>query len=427
MNLILITLYNGLIYPILFLTALVISFFDRKVRKSILGKFKTIKYIINYFNKIDSKSNIYWFHASSLGEFYQVKPILEDIKKLNNKVKCIVSFSSPSGYENAICEKMDLKFYMPFDFPWTISRLLKIINPDKIIFASYDIWPNLILKSKAIGIKTILYSVRIKENSIKKKFIFRSVYRFFYGSIDSLFSISTEDMKGVCDILSNDQGPVLKVLGNPRYDYVIRQAKKYRENDSNDLNQRDLRIAIGSSHEQDEEHIIPALVDLMNINANLKVLFVPHEPSHSEIERIKKLFQQYGCVARVHTNKLNLRLPSDRLLILGVVGVLSKLYWQCRIAYVGGGYSTGVHNVMEPAVARLPVLFGPKYHNSHEAEELLINKGGFCVTNKDDLLNKVKHLISDSNYFKITSLSASDVVYQNLGSSIKMARIILGD
>ena len=84
-------------------------------------------------------------------------------------------------------------------------------------------------------------------------------------------------------------------------------------------------------------------------------------------------------------------------MILGVVGVLSKLYWQCRIAYVGGGYSTGVHNVMEPAVARLPVLFGPKYRNSHEAEELLINKGGFCVTNKDEFLNKVKHLISDSN------------------------------
>ena len=427
MNFILIVLYNGLIYPILFLTALVISIFDKKIRKSLIGKFQTTKHIKSYFNKIDSKPIIYWFHASSLGEFYQVKPILQDIKNLNHKVKCVVSFSSPSGYENAICEEMDFKFYMPFDFPWTISRLLKIINPDKIIFASYDIWPNLIYKSKANGIKTILYSVRIKENSIKKKFIFRSVYRFFYGTLDFLFSISVEDMKGVCDILSNYQGPALKVMGNPRYDYVIRQAKKYREIDSNDLDQRDLRIAIGSSHVQDEEHIIPALVDLMTTNANLKVLFVPHEPSYNEIERVKKLFQQYGYVARVHTNKLNPILPSDKLLILGVVGVLSKLYWQCRIAYVGGGYSTGVHNVMEPAVARLPVLFGPKYRNSHEAEELLINKGGFCVTNKDEFLNKVKHLISDSNYFKITSLSASDVVYQNLGSSIKMARTILGD
>jgi len=94
------------------------------------------------------------------------------VKKNFTDYKFLLSFISPSGYENAICEKMDLKFYMPFDFPWTIARLLKIINPDKIIFASYDIWPNLILKSKAIGIKTILYSVRIKENSIKKKFIF---------------------------------------------------------------------------------------------------------------------------------------------------------------------------------------------------------------------------------------------------------------
>ncbi|MFL2982879.1 MAG: 3-deoxy-D-manno-octulosonic acid transferase [Candidatus Neomarinimicrobiota bacterium] len=427
MNIILLFFYNVFIYPILFFTALIISVFDKKLRKSMIGRFETNNILKNYFNKINSKSLVYWFHSSSLGEFYQIKPVLEDLKELNKDAKCIISFSSPSGFENVFCDAIDLKFYIPFDFPWTISRILKIINPNKIIFASYDIWPNLVLMSRAIGIQTILFSVRVQEGSIKKKIFFRNIYRFLYGSITSLFSISTKDMKGVCEILANHQGPELKVIGNPRYDAVMRDAIKFREMDSDDLSQRDFRIIIGSAHDYEEKYLIPALVDLMNLNSNLKVLYAPHEPFEIEIERIKSLFKENGFVAKIHRNKKNLSLPSDQLLILGVVGVLSKLYWQCRIAYVGGGHSTGVHNVMEPAVARLPVLFGPKYHNSHEAEELLSNDGGFCVTNKSEFLDKTKRLINDSHYLKMTSLSASDVIYQNLGSSIKMARNVLND
>ena len=122
-----------------------------------------------------------------------------------------------------------------------------------------------------------------------------------------------------------------------------------------------------------------------------------------------------------------IRDSNNPLVILGVVGVLSRLYWQGQIAYVGGGHSAGVHNVMEPAVARLPVIFGPRYHNSHEAEELINNNGGFCVKDGQEFLSITKNLISDSKYHRMTSLSASDVVYKNVGSTREMVQQIFYD
>ena len=420
-------MYNGLVYPLVFLFALIGSFFSKKLRESIMGRFQSKKVLKQFLNKNTVNSDIYWFHASSLGEFYQVKTLIEEIKDIQDNVICLVSFSSPSGFNHAKSDAMDLKFYIPFDFPWTINEVLDLLSPKKIIFASYDLWPNLVWISKSKGIHFNLFSVRINGNSLKKIYLIKYFYRLLYSSLSSICTISEKDMKGMCDLLGDAQGPMLKVMGNPRYDLVMRDAVGFREKDFDDIQDRDLRIIIGSAHEQEERYLIPALVQLMNLNQELKVLYAPHEPSKNAISSIKKKFHDNGYVGVVFKKKSDLALPSDRLVILGVVGVLSKLYWQCRIAYVGGGHSTGVHNVMEPAVARLPVLFGPKHQNSHEAGELLMNSGGFCVNDKDEFLSITKKLISDEKYYKITSLSASDVIYKNIGATSEIVRHVLSE
>ena len=124
MKIIYFIIYNGLVYPAIFLTALIISAFNKKLRQSIKGKLSAIGELKNYLNKIDSNSNIYWFHASSLGEFFQVKTVIEKLKEEQDDLICIVSFSSPSGFNHANSDAMDLKFYIPFDFPWTIHLSL---------------------------------------------------------------------------------------------------------------------------------------------------------------------------------------------------------------------------------------------------------------------------------------------------------------
>ena len=427
MKIIYFVIYNGLIYPAIFFTALIFSAFNKKLRESIKGKFGSINILKNYFNKIDIKSNIYWFHASSLGEFFQVKTVIEKLKEEKDDLICIVSFSSPSGFNHANSDAMDLKFYIPFDFPWTINRVLNVIKPKKIMFASYDLWPNLVWISRLKGIHVNLYSVRTKKSSLKNNKISQHIYRSIYSSLSSLYTICEEDMKDVCDILGSSLGPELRVVGNPRYDLVMIQAIEFRQNDAEKLNDRDMRIIIGSAHKEEEDYLVPALVQLMNENPDLKVLYALHEPTDSALREIKKKFHYHGIKGAVFRKKTDLKLPNNPLVILGVVGVLSRLYWQGQIAYVGGGHSTGVHNVMEPAVARLPVIFGPRYHNSHEAEELINNNGGFCARDGQEFLSIIKNLISDSKYYKMTSLSASDVVYKNVGSTREMVQQIFCD
>ena len=424
MKIIYFAIYNGLIYPAIFFTALIISAFNKKLRQSIKGKFGSTKIIKNYFNKIDVSSHIYWFHASSLGEFFQVKTVIEKLKEEKDDLICIVSFSSPSGFNHANSDAMDLKFYIPFDFPWTINRVLNVIKPKKIMFASYDLWPNLVWISHLKGIHVNLYSVKTKKSSLKNNQISRYIYRSIYSSLSSLYTISEKDMKDVCDILGSNPGPKLRVVGNPRYDLVMNEAIEFRENDVEKLTDRDMRIIIGSVHKEEEDYLVPALAKLMQTNPGMKILYALHEPTDFALKETKKKFHNHGIVGAVFRKKSDLKLPNNPLVILGVVGVLSKLYWQGQIAYVGGGHTTGVHNVMEPAVARLPVIFGPRYHNSHEAEQLIINNGGFCVKNGQEFLSIIKKLISDSKYHKMTSLSASDVVYKNVGSTREMVQHI---
>ena len=427
MKIIYFVIYNGLIYPAIFITALIFSAFNKKLRQSIKGKFDSTNIIKNYFNKDDINPNIYWFHASSLGEFFQVKTVIEKLKEEKDDLICIVSFSSSSGFNHANSDAMDLKFYIPFDFPWTINRVLNVIKPKKIMFASYDLWPNLVWISRLKGIHVNLYSVKTKKSFLRNNQISLHIYRSIYSSLSSLYTISEKDMKDVCDILGSNLGPELRVVGNPRYDLVMNQSTEFRQNDVEKLKDRDTRIVIGSVHKEEEDYLVPALVQLMNENPDLKVLYALHEPTDSALRELKKKFHHHGIVGAVFRKKTDLKLPNNPLVILGVVGVLSRLYWQGHIAYVGGGHSTGVHNVMEPAVAGLPVIFGPRYHNSHEAEELINNNGGFCVKDGQEFLSIIKNLISDSKYHKMTSLSASDVVYKNVGSTREMVQQIFCD
>ena len=142
-------------------------------------------------------------------------------------------------------------------------------------------------------------------------------------------------MKDVCDILGSNLGPDLRVVGNPRYDLVMNEATEFRQNDVEELKDRDMRIIIGSVHKEEEDYLVPALVQLMNENPDLKVLYALHEPTDSALREIKKKFYHHGIVGAVFRKKTDLKLPNNPLVILGVVGVLSRLYWQGQIAYVG--------------------------------------------------------------------------------------------
>jgi len=419
--------YNLIGYPILVLIGFIYSLFNAKLREGIRGRLRAIHQLKNYFNSHDINKEKYWFHAASLGEFYQVKPVMDGLKEVEPDCCIILSFSSPSGFNNARCNVHDLMIYLPFDFPWTILKAFKIVKPKKLIFASYDIWPNLIWLAERKKIHTNIFAARVKDGSQKLKPAFFNFYQNVYRSFSTIYTVSEKDYLRLKTIRGNFRKPILRSLGNPRYDLVKQSADEFSLLHQKSVLERNNRLIIGSAHSEDDKILIPAIMGLMKSHPDLNILYVPHEPSDAVVANIQDQFSKTNFISTLFQSKANLKLPDQRLIIVGVVGVLSKLYWQSRYTYIGGGFSTGIHNVMEPAIARLPVIFGPKYHHAHEAEELIEKGGGFSIENEHDFLSIMDRLISQPDFYEKTSSAATDVIHDNLGSSTRIVRGIIRD
>lgn len=427
MNTLWFLVYNIIIYPLLIFIFTILSIINGKVRSGFIGRFSTQRKLNKYFSKISINSNIYWFHAASLGEFNQLLPVLEGVKKVEPDSVAIVSFFSSSGYQNASSNLMDLKIYLPFDFLWSVNKALDTVSPKKLVFATYDLWPNLIWSAKRKNIHTNIFASRIKDDSYKMKPIFRIFYQSIYRSFSTIYTISEKDRSYLSGIIGKANTPRLRVLGNPRFDMVKKSADSFLEEKKGDILSRDTRLILASMHDEDDQTIFPAVWELLKIFPKLKILYVPHEPSSAVVRRYRKVFQGKGFEPYTITDKKNSKLPDARVVIIGIVGILPKLYWQGKIAYIGGGFSTGIHNVMEPAVAGLPVIFGPDYKHFQEAEDLLDSGGGFTIDSNESFRNTFESLFTNEEYFLESSTAAKNVIERNLGSANRIVGSIIND
>lgn len=420
-------IYNIIIYPLIFIIVSFGALFNKKLRDGLAGRFHTINILKRTIKDWDNKQSIYWFHAASHGEFEQVRPVLKGLKEVEKGCYVIASFFSPSGYNNVNDRNIDCKVYLPFDFIWSIRRALKIVKPKKLIFASYDIWPNIVWLANRRKIHTNIFAARFDHNTTKILPIIKNFYRAIYKSFSTIYTITEEDNYQLNKILSPKNRPIIRVLGNPRYDRVKEKADKFTKNRTISVMMRDKRLIVGSVWPEDEKNIINSIFQLMKEDDELCILWVPHEPSEKYIKSSVQKFESQGYNPLIIRSKKTTKIKNGRVVILGVVGGLSKFYWQGQLAYIGGGFSSGIHNVMEPAIARLPVIFGPKYRKSQEAIELLKAGGGFSVQNGIEFYDIMKILLSDKNHFLDASFAATKVIHDNIGSATRVVRSIIRD
>jgi len=421
------TIYNILILPLLLFVALFGSLFNAKLREGFRKRFSTIRILKSFFSDLDRNQVVYWFHVASHGEYEIIRTVLKGLKEVEPKVVVVVSFFSPSGFNHVRDDLIDCKVYLPFDLIWSVRRALKIVRPKKIIFAAYDVWPNLIWSAKRFGIHATLVAARLERGTKKLWPIARSFYRNVYRCFSTIYTVAEWDYLQVQKLVSRPGRPLIRVLGNPRYDQVKSKADNFTQQRTESVLRRQKRIIIGSVHKEDERVILDPLIALLLENLELSMLWVPHEPSEKNCHLYRETFSQQGLETRLLNNHRLNQLNDTRVIVVDGVGKLARLYWQGRLAYVGGGFSTGVHNVMEPAIARLPVLFGPRYQNSHEATELLKAGGGFTFSNQEELLQLFHWLLSDQEAFLKASLAATEVIHKNLGSSTRVVRGIIRD
>ena len=419
--------YKIILIPIVVVIGSIGLCFNKKLRDGLFGRFQTRKVLKNYLNELNGDERIYWFHASSHGEFLQTKPVLLGLKEVEPHAKLIVSFFSPSGYQHVNDESIDCKFYLPLDFYWTVKSALRLVRPEKLIFAAYDIWPNLVWAAKELGIPTVLFAARFKKGTGKLLPVVRNFYHHVYKDFHSIYTITKTDHNHLQLMLENSSNTTVRVFGNPRYDHVKSTADKFTTEHTKSVLSRKKRIIFASIHDEDERIIYESVLRLLNDYKSLSILWVPHEPIPSVIDASVQRFEELGFKVSVFSKQTPYDKDDPKVIVVDVVGVLSHLYWDGIIAYVGGGFSTGIHNVMEPAIARLPILFGPQYENFHEAEELIKSGGGWSIENGEELFDKINILLSDDSKIIPASFAATDVIHRNVGAATRVVRGIIRD
>jgi len=416
-------IYNIIIVPLGIFIVSLFSLFNEKLKKGVKGRKKSWKKLKN-FRKINPNEEIFLIHSASLGEFEQAKPVIRGLKTIRPDITIVVTFASPSGYENA--ERMNevaLLLYLPVDSFFRMKRFLNILKPKKIIFVTYELWPNFIINAMKKKIPTYLMSARIRENSKKWLFPTRGFFRYLYKSVDYIFTVSENDKKVLEKLIGEKDIRVLH-LGDTRYDQVIERAKKRINKHIPKLFEDGFVFVAGSVWPADVRHLLPALIKVYKSNKDFCIVMAPHEPSEYALETLEDTFDQ-NEISTLRYSNIGNKNNSNRVILIDRIGILAEIYHQSNMAFLGGSFKGAIHNVMEPAVAGIPVLFGPDYHNSREAELLISDGGGRCCQSSDEFFDVITNLIKNEQLYKEVSEASRQVIIKNLGASAKTVKEIL--
>ena len=274
-----------------------------------------------------------------------------------------------------------VKDYLPLDTRGNMQKILLLLQPSALVYVQYDLWPNLIWEAHAAGVPQFLISATIQPKSKRyTSALSRSLYRTLYACLDGIFCVTEDDRQRFRS--TNPEHPNIQVLGNTRFDSVLDRKRKLAPPAiAPELSGKFVFIA-GSSWPPDERCIFPALKEALERYTELVVVLAPHEPSEEHLRHGETFFRDVPPKRLTQFQPGQDALP--RMILVDTIGVLSRLYSVADLAYVGGAFTTGVHNVMEPTAMGLPVIFGPKYYNAPEAGELLARELAFTINNSED-------------------------------------------
>ena len=380
--------YNFLLLPLLLTAVWVMARLKGgKLREGLQGRQGVWKRLEAALSGRDETQPLVWFHVASAGEFLQAQPVLE--RCLAGGAQAVVTVSSPSGLRWAERRRGTLRGllavdYLPVDLPWHAGRLLALIRPTVLVYVRSDLWPNLVWSAATTGVPQVLICAALPERSARFRMpIVRSLYATLYRCMTLIGAVAPEDQARFLSQLPGHEG--VEVLGDTRYDSALERKATVRTPQLPKWVQGGRVLVVGSSWPQDEAVTLPVLREAMDRYQDMVLIFAPHEIHEPHIKSLKMAFAGWRPVAYTSLNSLREGSDPSRMLLVDTVGVLASLYRYGTVAYVGGGFSSGVHNVMEPAVMGLPVIFGPRYHNSPEAMELLQAGGARSVRDSKGL------------------------------------------
>jgi len=381
------------------------SLFNDKAKLWVNGRKNIFAKLQEGFKNETNK--IIWVHAASLGEFEQGRPLIEKLKQKYPEKKILLTFFSPSGYEiRKNYDKADYIFYLPADTPANAKKFIEIVKPETVYFIKYEFWRNYLHELYKKNIPTFLVSGIFRKEQV----FFKQSGKSYRKVLDYFTHFFVQNQTSL-DLLKSIDITNVTISGDTRFDRVIDIAKQTIElKKVEEFCDNKQIIIAGSSWQADEEFLAKYI---NSTKFDIKLIIAPHEIKEQNITRITKLLNKkvllYSDIENVNPSNFD-------VLIINNIGLLSSLYKYGSIAYIGGGFGVGIHNILEAATFGKPIIFGPKYQKFKEAVDLIKLKGAFSIGDYQEMEKHFDKLLSDKEYLLETSEIAENFVKNNAGA-----------
>lgn len=364
------------------------------------------------------KGRTAWFHASSLGEFEQARPVLEQFKREHPDFKICVTFFSPSGYEvRKDYAEADFVCYLPMDTKANAIRFISLLRPTVAFFAKYDFWFNYLEQLRRREVPTYIFSSIFRPS----QYFFKPYGRWYLKHLKGCFTHIFVQNEQSLHLLKSHGVEHVSIAGDTRFDRVhaIAQAAQ-----SNAVVERFLQsgsehkvLLAGSSWEPDEEYLKQYWLS----HSDVKLILAPHVIAESHLQFIERLWGTENCIRYSCFDSAR---GTERVLIVDNMGLLSSMYRYAHVAYIGGGFGRGIHNILEAVTFGKPVVFGPNYHKFKEACDVISLGGGRTYENADQLATILDAWLYDEASYQQASAVCSQYLHDNIGSTLKILSVV---
>lgn len=376
-----------------------------KAKRWVEGR-KNWKTKLSGFNP--GKKPVVWFHAASLGEFEQGRPVIEAFRKNYPEYYLLLTFFSPSGYEiRKNYSGADLILYLPADFSSNALFFLDCVNPKMVFFIKYEYWFNFMneLRLRKIPLYVISAIFRPSQHFFKP---WGKWFRKQLNAVDYFFVQNDESIKLLQSI--GFQNAIIS--GDTRFDRVCNVVANQESFPLIEKFSEDHKIILAGSSWFPDETLLANIIQ--QLPDNTRIIIAPHEVDEKRIQEIKNIFP-HKTVRLSEAGLGNISL--HKILIIDGIGFLSKLYRYADIAYIGGGFGKGIHNILEAAAYGVPVIIGPNYARFKEACDLVRHKGAYTVQNQEDLYKICSKLLTDDALWQKSSEICANYVQEQKGAT----------
>lgn len=382
-----------------------LGLFNTKIKLFVKGRKETFQKLMSL-----KDTDVIWFHVASLGEFEQARPIIEEVTEAFPNYKILVTFFSPSGYEvRKNYSLADVVCYLPLDSKTNAVKFVNLVNPKLAIFVKYEFWPNMLFELHKNNCKTILVSGIFRENQIFFEW-YGKLMRRALESFDHFFVQNSESK----ELLKSLAFGNVTISGDTRFDRVYKILKEKKSLDFiEEFQNNKLTIVAGSTWKEDES----LLLKYIDKSEGIKFIIAPHNINEKSISDLKAMVSKRVVL---YSEKKDKNLNKYDVLIIDTIGLLTKIYRYADIAYVGGGFKTGLHNVLEPATFGVPVVIGNKYDKFKEAKDLVELQACFSIQNQKEMDEIFDRLLTDETFRVSAGESAGTYIQKNQGTTEKI-------